>query len=103
MPRRRSPASSICATRSTCRWSTSSTIRGFLIGVEAERAGTIRRGARALVATYQATIPWCSIILRRVYGVAGAGHGNHTRLNLRYAWPSGEWGSLPLEGGVEAA
>jgi acetyl-CoA carboxylase carboxyltransferase component len=24
-------------------------------------------------------------------------------LNLRYAWPSGEWGSLPIEGGVEAA
>ena len=24
-------------------------------------------------------------------------------LNLRYAWPSGDWGSLPLEGGIEAA
>jgi acetyl-CoA carboxylase carboxyltransferase component len=76
---------------------------GFLIGVEAERRGTIRHGVRALVAVYQATVPWCSILVRRVFGVAGAGHGNHTRLNLRYAWPSGEWGSLPIEGGVEAA
>ena len=76
---------------------------GFVIGVEAERAGTIRRGATAIFAVYQATVPWCSIILRRVFGVAGAAHGNHTRLNLRYAWPSGEWGSLPIEGGVEAA
>jgi acetyl-CoA carboxylase carboxyltransferase component len=76
---------------------------GFLIGVEAEKRGTIRHGVRALTAVYQADIPWCSIILRRVFGVAGAGHGNHTRLNLRYAWPSGEWGSLPIEGGVEAA
>ncbi len=25
------------------------------------------------------------------------------RLALRYAWPSGYWGSLPLEGGIEAA
>ena len=25
------------------------------------------------------------------------------RLNLRYAWPSGDWGSLPIEGGVQAA
>jgi acetyl-CoA carboxylase carboxyltransferase component len=58
---------------------------------------------RALAAVYQATVPWCSILVRRVFGVAGAGHGNHTRLNLRYAWPSGEWGSLPIEGGVEAA
>jgi acetyl-CoA carboxylase carboxyltransferase component len=22
---------------------------------------------------------------------------------MRYAWPSGRWGSLPLEGGIEAA
>ncbi len=76
---------------------------GFLVGVEAERRGTIRHGVRALAAVYQASVPWCSILVRRVFGVAGAGHGNHTRLNLRYAWPSGEWGSLPIEGGVEAA
>lgn len=54
-------------------------------------------------AIYQSTIPWVSIILRRVYGVAGAAHGKHHRLNLRYAWPSGDWGSLPIEGGVMAA
>ncbi len=76
---------------------------GFLIGPEAERAGTVRVGARALAAVYQATVPWVSIILRRVYGVAGAGHGNAQGLNLRYAWPSGDWGSLPIEGGVQAA
>ena len=76
---------------------------GFLIGTRAERAGTARYGARAMAAVYQAQVPWCSIILRRVYGVAGAAHGNHARLNLRYAWPSGDWGSLPIEGGVMAA
>ena len=76
---------------------------GFLIGTAAERAGTIRAGARALAAVYQATVPWVSIILRRVFGVAGAAHGNAQRLNLRYAWPSGDWGSLPIEGGVQAA
>ena len=76
---------------------------GFLIGVAGEKAGTIRRGARAIFSVYQASVPWCSILLRRVFGVAGAAHGNHAKLNLRYAWPSGEWGSLPIEGGVEAA
>lgn len=76
---------------------------GFLIGVAAERAGTVRKGVRALSAVYQATVPWVSIIVRRVFGVAGAGHGNVQALNLRYAWPSGDWGSLPLEGGIEAA
>jgi acetyl-CoA carboxylase carboxyltransferase component len=76
---------------------------GFLIGVEAEKRGTIRHGVRALAAVYQAEVPWVSVIVRKVFGVAGAGHGAHHRLNLRYAWPSGEWGSLPIEGGVEAA
>jgi len=76
---------------------------GFLIGVAGEKAGTIRRGARAIFSVYQASVPWCSIIVRRAFGVAGAAHGNHAKLNLRYAWPSGEWGSLPIEGGVEAA
>ncbi|MEP7271674.1 MAG: carboxyl transferase domain-containing protein [Acidobacteriota bacterium] len=76
---------------------------GFLIGTRAERAGTARYGARAMAVVYQATVPWVSIILRRVYGVAGAAHGNAQGLNLRYAWPSGDWGSLPIEGGVMAA
>jgi acetyl-CoA carboxylase carboxyltransferase component len=76
---------------------------GFLVGPAAERAGTVRKGVRALAAVYQATVPWVSIIVRRVFGVAGAGHGNVQALNLRYAWPSGDWGSLPLEGGIEAA
>jgi acetyl-CoA carboxylase carboxyltransferase component len=76
---------------------------GFLIGTAAERAGTVRYGARAMAAVYQASVPWVSVILRRVFGVAGAAHGNAQGLNLRYAWPSGDWGSLPIEGGVMAA
>jgi acetyl-CoA carboxylase carboxyltransferase component len=76
---------------------------GFVIGTQAERASTIRHGARALAAVYQATVPWCSVILRKVYGVAGAAHQNAARLSYRFAWPSGDWGSLPLEGGIEAA
>lgn len=76
---------------------------GFLIGTVAERTGTILKGTRALFSVYQARVPWCSILMRRVFGVAGAGHGNADRLNLRYAWPSGDWGSLPIEGGVMAA
>jgi acetyl-CoA carboxylase carboxyltransferase component len=76
---------------------------GFLIGTDAERAGTVRYGARAMAAVYQASVPWVSVIIRRTFGVAGAAHGNAQGLNLRYAWPSGDWGSLPIEGGVMAA
>ncbi len=28
---------------------------------------------------------------------------NWHRFVRRYAWPSGDWGSLPIEGGIEAA
>jgi acetyl-CoA carboxylase carboxyltransferase component len=45
-------------------------VPGFVIGVEAEKAGTIRHGARALAAIYQARVPFCSIIIRKVFGVA---------------------------------
>ncbi len=76
---------------------------GYMVGPEAERQGTIRAGVRSLFSVYQATVPWVSIMVRRAYGVAGGAHANTRGLNLRYAWPSAEWGSLPLEGGIEAA
>ncbi len=76
---------------------------GFMIGLEAEKAATIRRGVDAMNAIYKATIPWCSVIVRKAYGVAGAAMSNHTRFQYRFAWPSGDWGSLPMEGGAEVA
>ncbi|HJQ56761.1 MAG TPA: carboxyl transferase domain-containing protein [Vineibacter sp.] len=76
---------------------------GFLIGLEAEKSGVIRQGVRAMAAMHQTTIPWCTVIVRNNFGVAGAAHRNTGRMSFRYAWPSGRWGSLPLEGGIEAA
>ena len=76
---------------------------GMLIGLDAERAGTLRAGCRALSAVYEVDVPWASVIVRRAYGAAGATHRNPTRHTFRVAWPSGEWGSLPLRGGVDAA
>jgi acetyl-CoA carboxylase carboxyltransferase component len=63
----------------------------------------LKQGARALCAIDAATVPWATVIVRRVYGVAGGGHQNFGRFVFRVAWPSGEWGSLPIEGGVAAA
>ena len=76
---------------------------GFLIGLDAERSATIRHGVRAMAAINQSTVPWCTIIVRNAFGVAGAAHVPAGRFALRYAWLSGWWGSLPLEGGIEAA
>jgi acetyl-CoA carboxylase carboxyltransferase component len=73
------------------------------VGRVAEERGTIRHGARAIAAIYQARVPQAELIVRRVYGVGGAGIVNRHRAGRSWAWPSGDWGSLPLQGGVEAA
>jgi acetyl-CoA carboxylase carboxyltransferase component len=76
---------------------------GITIGRVAEERGTIRHAARAIAAVYQARVPQAELIVRRVYGVAGAGMINRHRVGRSWAWPSGDWGSLPVQGGVEAA
>ncbi len=76
---------------------------GFHIGVEAEKAATIRKGVRAMAAVNQTTVPWCTFLVRNVFGVAGAVNMPARRFAVRYAWLSARWGSLPLEGGIEAA
>lgn len=76
---------------------------GVNIGSAAERQATIRAGARAIAAVYQARVPQAEIIMRRVYGVGGAGIVNRHRASRSWAWPSGDWGSLPARGGIEAA
>ncbi|MCO6416229.1 methylmalonyl-CoA carboxyltransferase [Siccirubricoccus sp. KC 17139] len=76
---------------------------GFMIGLEAEKAATIRWGVRAMAAINQCSVPWCTVVLRNAFGVAGAIHQPANRYTIRYAWPSARWGSLPLEGGIEAA
>ena len=76
---------------------------GFVVGPAAESAGTLKQGARALTAIEHSTIPWATVIVRRLYGVAGQAHQKHTEWVYRIAWPSGEWDSIPIEGGVAAA
>jgi acetyl-CoA carboxylase carboxyltransferase component len=76
---------------------------GFAVGLAAESTGTMRFAVQAVSAIHQSTVPWCAMIVRNVFGVGGGAHVPHTHVPFRYSWPSGNWGSLPLEGGVEAA
>lgn len=78
-------------------------VPGFAVGTAAEKAGTIRHGVRAQSAVYQATVPWATVMIRKSFGIAGAAVRNHSRAQPRWSWPSGDWGSLPVEGGIEAA
>lgn len=76
---------------------------GFMIGIEAEKAGAIRIGTDTITAINECNIPWCAIIMRKCFGIAGGAHANNARYSMRYAWPSAEWGSLPVAGGLEVA
>ena len=78
-------------------------VPGFMIGVEAESMGTLKDGMAAMCKVMQAKVPRISVITRKCYGMAGAlNYANHT-LHYRIAWPSAEFGSIPIEGGVAAA
>jgi acetyl-CoA carboxylase carboxyltransferase component len=76
---------------------------GVMPGVAAEKAGTVRAVMKCLGAIEQSQVPWASIMMRRAFGLAGGMHGRKRSINLRFAWPSAYWGSIPLEGGIWAA
>ena len=78
-------------------------IPGFLIGKDAERSGIMRYGTQALAAIRQSTVPWCALIVRKAFGMAALSQRNGSPAFQRFAWPSAEWGSLPIAGGVDAA
>ena len=71
---------------------------GFMIGPEAEQAATIRYGTAFVLAAATCVVPWAVVMIRKNFGVAGAGH--FAPNNYVLAWPSAESGALPIEGGV---
>jgi len=76
---------------------------GFLIGKQSEEEATIRYGSAALAALGQANVPFCCVVIRKAFGVAGGANHKPGAHHFRAAWPSGDWGSLPIEGGIEVA
>lgn len=76
---------------------------GFAVGAKHERSAVVRLGVQAMAAVYQAKIPMCAVVVRQAYGLAGSAMFNPTRAKMRFCWPSGDWGSLPMDGGAEAA
>jgi acetyl-CoA carboxylase carboxyltransferase component len=77
-------------------------VPGLLIGPQAEQQGVIKKGMRALWMTANLQVPLLNVNVRRCYGFGGA----MTRRNGRsvgLAWPSAEFGGIPIEGGVDAS
>jgi acetyl-CoA carboxylase carboxyltransferase component len=78
-------------------------VPGFMVGTQAEQLGTLRDGMRAVYVAMQASVPMFTVVIRKCYGMAGMGATDKNGLDFKIAWPSAEWGSLPIEGGVAAA
>ncbi|HWB45801.1 MAG TPA: carboxyl transferase domain-containing protein [Hyphomicrobiaceae bacterium] len=78
-------------------------VPGFMVGKDAEMAATLREGMRSVYVGLQASVPMYTVVIRKCYGMAGMGTTDKNGLELKIAWPSAEWGSLPIEGGVAAA
>ena len=76
---------------------------GFLASPDQQARGIVRAGARIVTATLRTQMPWISIIIRQLYGVAGQCHDRPSGMFKRVAWPSGHWGSMHISGGVSAA
>nr|POE74358.1 propionyl-coa carboxylase beta chain, mitochondrial [Quercus suber] len=76
-------------------------VPGYAIGTVAEKTATMRWGVELWKTYYTTTTPIFSVIVRKAYGVAGAVMVECRNPHTRVAWPSGEWGSLPLSGGID--
>src|SRR6201986_184642 len=77
-------------------------VPGFMVGTKGEQAGIIRRGAKMLYATANATVPKITVVLRKAYG---AGYyvmcARAYEPDLIVAWPSAEISVMGAEGAVE--
>ena len=76
---------------------------GFMVGLESEQQGIERAGAQLVAVTCQSRMPWITIVIGRLFGVAGQCHHRPTGMFRRYAWPSASWGSMHIAGGASAA
>ena len=76
---------------------------GFMVGPDSELAGIERAGARLVATTCSSRMPWLTLVVSRLFGVAGQCHHRPSGLFRRYAWPSARWGSMHIQGGVSAA
>src|SRR3974377_823816 len=77
-------------------------VPGFLPGVEQERGGIIRHGAKLLFAYSAATVPKITVVLRKAYGgayIAMCSRG--LGADRVVAWPTAEIAVMGAEGAAE--
>jgi propionyl-CoA carboxylase beta chain len=74
-------------------------VPGFLPGVEQEKGGIARHGARMLFANGAASVPRITVVLRKAYGGAFLAMGSRqTGADVVLAWPTADIGLMGAEG-----
>lgn len=76
---------------------------GIMVGPAAEETALVRHAARMFVTSASLSVPFCTIVLRKGYGLgaqAMAG-GSFKAPIFTVAWPTGEFGGMGLEGAVK--
>jgi len=76
---------------------------GFMVGVDSEREGAVRRACQLVNAGAQVQVPFLVLCVRKGFGLGGqamAG-GSFGTTQLTAAWPTAEFGMMGIEGGVE--
>jgi acetyl-CoA carboxylase carboxyltransferase component len=75
---------------------------GFMVGPDAERTGTVRHVSRMFVTGANLSVPICTVVLRKAYGLgAMAMCGGSVKVPVAtVAWPTGEFGGMGVEGAI---
>jgi propionyl-CoA carboxylase beta chain len=77
-------------------------VPGYLPGVDQERGGIIRRGAKLIYAYSEATVPLVTVVVRKAYGGGYAVMGSkHLGADVNMAWPTAEIAVMGAEGAVQ--
>lgn len=79
-------------------------VPGVMTGPQSEREGALRAGMAVVSALAWAAVPTITVVVRKAFGfgacaMAGWGGGQ----SLVVAWPTADFASLPVQGGVAAS
>ncbi|SDD99240.1 acyl-CoA carboxylase subunit beta [Actinokineospora iranica] len=77
-------------------------VPGYMPGVDQERGGIIRRGAKLLYAYAEATVPQVTVVVRKAYGGGYAVMGSkHLGADVNLAWPTARIAVVGTEAAVQ--
>lgn len=79
-------------------------VPGVMTGPQAEKEGTLRAGLALVSALAWSAVPKVTVVIRKAFGFGACAMGGWGgEQSLVVAWPTADFASLPVQGGVAAA